>query len=367
MDFKAIKEQLDTHYDNVLELHTILKKGFKAKSVDILFYDDTKKAFFDKINQTRIYTKFLNSSSLIGSAYLNRKRYFIEDISTCTPYHTALDNPFKLDVRTMLILPSLHNGEVEGFIRIHGLEYFTQQQLEDTYTLDDALAKIFTQKESIQEDEKIHDNAFVDRMKIFTTISQMKKLYNVLSQNARNQEVEKLIEEGRQNLENIYTYLNPNFEHISKIQQTRQAIDHANERRFNLLIADDLKINVQILKSMLLVDGVVNEIKLAYDGLEAIEVLQNHEDSSDPIHVVFLDHHMPGKSGSEIATQLKSQKSDGEIIIVSITNDKEILENNKEIYDYHLPKPFTKDNVAKIMDKIKSEKLLTYQKPKESL
>jgi len=366
MDFQTIKEQLDACGDNVLELHAILKKSFKAKSVDILFYDEKKNAFFDKINQTRIYTKFLNSSSLIGSAYLNRKRYFIEDISTCTPYHTALDNPFKLDVKNMLIIPLFGEGNVIGFIRIHGLEHFTQNELEETHRLDDAFVKIFAHKEFIAEDERIHDNAFVDRMKIFTTISQIKKLYHVLSQNARNQEVEKLIEEGRQNLENIYTYLNPNFGNISKIQQTRQAIDHANERRFNLLIADDLKINVQILKSMLSVDAVINEIKLAYDGIEAIEVLQSHKHSSDPIHIIFLDHHMPGKSGSEIAAQLKSQKGDNEIIIVSITNDKEILEQNKQIYDYHLPKPFTKDNVAKIMNKIKSEKLLTYKKPEES-
>jgi len=252
-----------------------------------------------------------------------------------------------------------------GFIRIHGLDHFTQKQLEETHTLDGAIAKIFAQRESIKEDEKIHDNAFVDRMKIFTTITQMKKLYNVLSENARNQEVEKLIEEGRQNLENIYTYLNPNFENMSKIHKNRQTINQVEEKKFNLLIADDLKINVQILKSMLLADAIINEIKLAYDGIEAIEVLQNHEESDNRIHIIFLDHHMPGKSGSEIAAQLKSQKGDNEIVIVSITNDKEIIENNKEMYDYHLPKPFTKDNVAKIMHKIKNEKLLTYQKPKE--
>lgn len=362
MDEKAIQEELLQNYENLLQVHKILKNAFNAKSVDILFYDANKKAFFDKINQTRLYTKFLNTSSLIGTAYLHRKRFFIEDLSSCTPYHTAIDNPFKLDVNNMLILPSLKEGEVIGFIRLLGLQSFSQEQLIKTEHLDTALAKIFERNESIKEDENIHDNAFVDRMKIFTTISQMKKLYNTLSDNARNQEVEKLIEDGRRNLENIYTYLNPNFENVAKVQKARQTIDNNNNKNVNILIADDLKINVQILKSMLSVENVVKEIKLAYDGVEAIEVLESSNESGETIHVLFLDHHMPGKLGTEIANEIKSKNGQHEIIVVSITNDKEIIEKNREIYDYHLPKPFTKDNVSKIMEKIKNEKLLTYTK-----
>jgi len=362
MDCKKIEQELIAHQSDILAIHKILKEGFKAKSVDILFYDEAKKAFFDKINQTRLYKKFLNASSIIGMAYLNRKRFFIEDLLGCKPYHTAIDNPFKLDTNTMLVIPSLEGGSVVGFIRILGLEDFSQERLKETHQLDTALAQIFAHKESIKEDEKIHDNAFVDRIKIFTTISQMKKLYNVLSENARNQEVEKLIEVGRKNLENIYTYLNPNLEHVSKIQQVRQSIDSTQEHKFNLLIADDLKINVQILKSMLSTDAIVNDIKLAYDGVEAIEVLQGCDKIDDHIHIIFLDHHMPGKSGTEIANELRRKEDSSQVIIVSITNDPEVIENNKELYDYHLPKPFTKDNVATIMNKIKSEKLMTYKR-----
>jgi CheY-like chemotaxis protein len=361
MNFKKISEELEANAQDILTVHKILKDGFIAKSVDILFYDESKKAFFDKINKTRIYTKFLNSSSIIGSAYMQRKRFFIEDTTACQPYHTALDNPFKLDTNNMLIIPSLQNGEITGFIRILGLEHFSQEELQESVELDGAFAKVFAHTETIKEDEKIHDNAFVDRMKIFTTISQMKKLYNVLSENARNQEVEKLIEEGRTNLENIYTYLNPNFEHVVRIQQERQNIDSTQETKLNLLIADDLKINVQILKSMLSVDAIIDKIKLAYDGVEAVEVLQECHDSEDHIHIIFLDHHMPGRSGTEIAHEIKKEKGDKQVVIVSITNDKEVIEKHKDVYDYHLPKPFTKDNVAKIMAKIKDQKRLVYK------
>lgn len=75
---------------------------------------------------------------------------------------------------------------------------------------------------------------------------------------------------------------------------------------------------------------------------------------------------MPGKSGTQIAQELKEKHGKGYIIIVSITNDKEIIEKYKELYDYHLPKPFTKDNVAKIMNKIKSEKFITITKQESS-
>ena len=362
MDFHKVQEELTAQYSELLAIHKILKEGFRAKSVDILFFDENKKAFFDKINKTRLYAKFLNQSSIIGKVYLDKKRVFIENITQHPAYHTAIDNPFKLDVENQLIIPSLKEGEIIGFVRLLGLEEFTSAQLPLTTQLDVAFIKIFTKERVLNEDEKIHDNAFVDRVKIFTTISQMKKLYNLLSDNARNQEVEKLIEDGRQNLNNIYTYLNPNFENVVRAQQARNTIDQDDKKRFNLLIADDLKINVQILKSMLSIDNIVDKIKLAYDGVEAVEVLEQSEKGDEHIHVIFLDHHMPGKSGTEIATQLKKEYDKENIIIVSITNDKEVIEKHKEIYDYHLPKPFTKDNVAKIMDKIKSEKLITYKK-----
>jgi len=365
MDLKKVQEELSAQYNDLLAIHKILKENFIAKSVDILFYDENKKAFFDKINKTRLYVKFLNQSSIIGRAYLDKQRVFIEDIENNTPYHTAIDNPFKLDVTNQLIIPAIKGDHIVGFVRILGLEEFSQNQLAQTKELDSALLKIFLQEAKIDEDEKIHDNAFVDRMKIFTTISQMKKLYNVLSENARNQEVEKLIEDGRQNLNNIYTYLNPNFENIVRVQQERKNIDQSDEKRFNLLIADDLKINVQILKSMLSIDSIVDKIKLAYDGVEAIEVLEDSQKGQEYIHVIFLDHHMPGKSGTEIATELKKEYGKEDIVIVSITNDKEVIEKHKQLYDYHLPKPFTKHNVAKIMNKIKSEKLLTYNKAGE--
>ena len=362
MDFVKIHDELKAHPEDTLAQQKILKAHFTAKSVDIFFYDDEKKAFFDKINQTRIYTKFLDETSIIGRVYIEKRRLFIEDIRTCKFYHTAIDNPFKLEVLNELVIPIVEGNTLKGFIRWLGLAEFSHRDLIEMSKLNDAFEEMFTQKHSLNENERVQDNAFVDRVKIFSTITQMKKLYNVLSDNARNQEVEKLIEEGRQNLNNIYTYLNPNFEHVSKIQQVRQNIDRSQDKNVNILIADDLKINVQILKSMLSVDSVINHIKLAYDGVEAIEVLEESSgDAHESIHVIFLDHHMPGKLGTEIANEIKlGKEGKNDIIIVSITNDKEVIEQNKDIYDYHLPKPFTKDNVVRIMNKIKSEKLLSH-------
>ncbi|MDQ7083408.1 MAG: response regulator [Sulfurovum sp.] len=69
-------------------------------------------------------------------------------------------------------------------------------------------------------------------------------------------------------------------------------------------MADDVDINVKILNAMLQSDPDVNEISFAFDGLEAIDNLKDKK-VKEYIHILFIDHHMPGKTGSEVVEEIK--------------------------------------------------------------
>jgi len=354
MNFNRLKEQLLKNQDNILDIHKSIKDSIGAKSVDILFYDSEKKLFFGKINRLEIQMKFLDYNSIIGTAFLSKRAHFITDIRTDTRYNLALDNPFKMELDNQIVLPVLDDGgNIKGILRISQVPLsFDKVDFESLSILNEPLGMLFS-----NQNQSIDDDALVDRVTIFNTINSIKKLFDVLSQNSKNQEVEKLIEYGRDNINNIYTYLNPNLAHISKMKKELLLVQNlkSTEKNINILIADDVKINVNILKAMLSTNKRIDDIKLAYDGIETIELLNNCTDCEDYVHIIFLDHHMPGVLGTDIARQIKSKESKfHKIIIVSITNDIEIMEANRDIYDYHLPKPFTKDNINKIMDMIKN-------------
>ena len=124
-----------------------------------------------------------------------------------------------------------------------------------------------------------------------------------------------------------------------------------------VLIADDIEINVKILQAMIGAENIF-DIASASDGIEALDKIQESDKYGEYIHILFLDHHMPGKLGLEVAKiirerekKMKKQK----IIIVSITNDPEAIEANGELYDYHIPKPFIKSDVEKVIKRAKKD------------
>jgi CheY-like chemotaxis protein/putative methionine-R-sulfoxide reductase with GAF domain len=354
MVFDEIEKALLSQSTGILKLYKILKEGFHAKSVDVLFYDEKEESFFDKVNKIKLAAKFLSSSSIIGTVFHEKKRLYVDDLKEHPHYYVAIDNPFKLQLDNQLVIPILKINKVIGFIRISGMKNFTEQNFKQTYQLDEVFLKIFETALETDEVKELEDTIFLDRLKVFASIAQIQKHLNIIADNTLNQEVFKLIETGKANIHTINTYLTSATQQDTPIQEPEK-----RAKGVNILIADDIKINVQILKSMLSVESVVKEIKLAYDGIEALEVLERCQSCEDEgIRIIFLDHHMPGRLGTDIANDLRlNGEGNKDIIIVSISNDEKLIEQNRELYDYHLPKPFTKDNVNSVMEKIKNEKL----------
>ena len=356
MNFITLKKQLLQNQNNILEIHKSIKESIGAKSVDILFYEREKNLFFDNINRLEIQIQFLDTTSIIGSAFLEKSALFIADIQADTRYNLAIDNPFKIELNNQIILPIIENESIKGIVRLSQVPLsFDEVDFQNLSLLEESFRVIFSQEAHIMEDDTA-----TDRITIFKSVSSIRKLFDVLSQNSKNQEVEKLIEYGRENINHIFTYLNPSLTHIAKVKKELLLVQNlkSTHKTINILISDDVKINVNILKAILSTHTNIGQIKLAYDGIQTVNVLNDSKSLDDYVNVIFLDHHMPGILGTDIARKIKSKKGKFEkIIIVSITNDLAIMEANKDVYDYHLPKPFTKENINTIMTMIKEKNI----------
>ena len=358
MNFQNIKQPLLDNCDKAFEVYNILKDATGAKNIDILYYDDKKSILFDKTNKTILQMKFLDRKNLMGYSILEQKSIFIKDIEHCKIYHSAIDNPFKIDLKNQGLIPVFDDkSEILGIIRLSMLPTaFSQMDFKRLTLLMNIFVTIF--KSNSDTEEEHNEELMKKRLENYKLIKELNIVYDKLSNNKTNPELQKLIDSAKENTNNIFTYLNPSISKSATINKEIKKFKdrgYLEESRVNILIADDIRINVQILNAMLSNYSNIGNIKFAYDGLEAIDVINDCSDCNELIHLVFLDHHMPGKSGSDIAKELKSEKfKDKNITIVSITNDMDIVIQNRDLYDYHIPKPFTKNNVKKIMDKIYS-------------
>lgn len=129
-------------------------------------------------------------------------------------------------------------------------------------------------------------------------------------------------------------------------------------RKIKILIADDNKINIMLLKSMLEAEFV--DITSVLDGRETLETLKMVHEKNKPFDIVFLDEHMPTLSGTEVMKGFrdfeKVQKLQA-IFAISITGDPELNEREKGLYDLFVRKPFNKEKViSAIKVYIKSDK-----------
>jgi len=114
-----------------------------------------------------------------------------------------------------------------------------------------------------------------------------------------------------------------------------------------ILVVDDIYTNRYLLSKLIMLTG--NEVVLAENGEEAIEVLKNRE-----IHMVFMDIEMPVMNGVEttryIRDKMPSPVSAIPIIALTAHNPELFFEDYSEAgFDELMTKPYS---VEKIRAKI---------------
>jgi len=126
-----------------------------------------------------------------------------------------------------------------------------------------------------------------------------------------------------------------------------------SEKKKKILLADDNKINLMLLRSMLETEYV--EISSASDGAETLQVLKDAEKRGVPFDIIFIDKHMPALSGTEVIEQYrhyeKAQKA-SPIFAISITGDPNLNDHEKRLYDLFVKKPFNTEAVRQAIQKI---------------
>lgn len=106
-----------------------------------------------------------------------------------------------------------------------------------------------------------------------------------------------------------------------------------------ILVVDDNRDAAEMLAELLILSG--NELRLAHDGLEALEVSDDFRPD-----VVLLDIGLPGMNGYEVARKIREQTWGERIVLVALTGwgqDEDKRRSRDAGFDHHLTKPVEPD------------------------
>lgn len=124
----------------------------------------------------------------------------------------------------------------------------------------------------------------------------------------------------------------------------------SSKKILKILIADDNEINALLLQAILA--GEYCEIVIANNGDDTLKELKKAYIGKHPFQIVFLDEHMPGRTGSEVLEEFRVQEKKNNqepIYAVSTTGDPSLEDEKKEIYDMFLIKPFKKKEIYQVL------------------
>ncbi|MGK0445268.1 MAG: chemosensory pili system protein ChpA (sensor histidine kinase/response regulator) [Bermanella sp.] len=128
-------------------------------------------------------------------------------------------------------------------------------------------------------------------------------------------------------------------QHIELEHQAEAKLEHANDGVTSVLVVDDSVTVRKVTTRLLERNGM--EVRTAKDGIDALEVLQDHIPD-----VVLLDIEMPRMDGFEVATQMRHHsvlKNVPIIMITSRTGDKHKERAMSIGVNEYLGKPFQED------------------------
>ncbi len=92
-------------------------------------------------------------------------------------------------------------------------------------------------------------------------------------------------------------------------------VDGVSLKGARILVVDDIALNLKILTALLESHGA--EVIAAHDGFEAIAASERVLALDTPLHGVICDHHMPGLSGADVVTRIRSLQPDLPILILT--------------------------------------------------
>lgn len=116
------------------------------------------------------------------------------------------------------------------------------------------------------------------------------------------------------------------------------------EEEVRVLVVDDVSDAAEALASMLECDGYT--LKTANSGKQALALVSEFQP-----HCVLLDINMPGMSGHEVASRLRSHHG-AHLVLIAVTGCGEVedrLSSAFKDFDFYLRKPFDPAALAKVL------------------
>ncbi len=117
-----------------------------------------------------------------------------------------------------------------------------------------------------------------------------------------------------------------------------------------VLVADDMKVNMMVLTSILKKKGC--NIDEVVNGCQAVEMVQGNQ-----YDIIFMDCHMPemdGYQATQLIRKIESTERRGHIPIIAITADA-LSENQERCFragmDDYVSKPFRENRITEVLEK----------------
>ncbi len=114
-----------------------------------------------------------------------------------------------------------------------------------------------------------------------------------------------------------------------------------------VLVADDVPMNLKVMKAMLSKLGADIKIMTAENANEAWEILSNN-----PVNFIMTDLWMPGMNGAELAIKVRQSGQYPDIVIAAVTADTDNGSNfDMSSFDMVLTKPVTIEKIRNFLGK----------------
>lgn len=112
----------------------------------------------------------------------------------------------------------------------------------------------------------------------------------------------------------------------------------AQTKTLRALMVDDIPTNLELLGRQLRMLGM--EASASEDAFVAMSELKNAWHRGKPYDIIFLDHMMPGKTGVELAREIRADNQFNDCKLVLVTSaGRQALEGQNVRFDYVLEKP----------------------------
>lgn len=131
-----------------------------------------------------------------------------------------------------------------------------------------------------------------------------------------------------------------------------------NKGAIKVLIADDDRINIQLIRAIL--EDEFCQIETAMDGETALNMLESAVKGNEPYHLVYLDNHMPNFKGKEVLSQFRAFEKKANtrpVHAIYISGDAISDENKDSNFNAYIGKPFNKKMIKSTLNEAISKEV----------